>query len=177
MEHAAAIVDSSPQTASESGFCDDECRLHLCHIAAVYCDAHDLVMCLRSGEEVRKPLAWLPRLALADEQTRQCIELGEDYICWPLLDEIWHYDGIYELQCCVEDNPLRRMLDGLPQLNLLALAEAVGAEQNQFLNCAFGLATPPPDLVQAVREHLHQLARRCREVAEALRGKGIGDRV
>lgn len=139
-------------------------------ITLVTSDAHSIVVALQSGETLRRPLRLFPFLAAATPYQRERFEiLYGDTIFWPLIGDGLEVSELRERADEDNHNVLERLLSGLPEVDVRQLAEAVHVSEDQMLNYAYGLSTPPDALVQAVREHLHQLARRCREVAERIR--------
>lgn len=52
-----------------------------------WCDPHDLHVCLADGRQVTTPLWWYPRLVAASPAERNNIELMQDGVHWPDVDE------------------------------------------------------------------------------------------
>lgn len=120
----------------------------------------------------RKPLLWFPLLATLEADELRHYVLYEECVCWPAIECYLTYNELALTERSVTPNDLSRMLECLPEVDLCRLSREVNwqyAYREEFLEYAYGLATPPDALVQAVREHLHELGRRCRDVAERIR--------
>lgn len=111
------------------------------------------------NNEYSRPLEAFPRLWEATEQERQDFKINpfKDAIRWEGIDEDIHISSFFATKEPNIDNPIARVFERFPELNISQVAEKMGIHKSLLSQYIYGFKTPSETRKKEIEKTLHSI--------------------